>query len=59
MRREVLTPGVPVVAITAYAMPEDRHRILEAGFDHYLAKPVEIKGLLLLVRSLHPDTQNR
>jgi PAS domain S-box-containing protein len=29
----------PFVALTAYAMPEDRNRFLDAGFDHYLSKP--------------------
>lgn len=29
----------PAVAVTAYALPEDRTRLLEAGFDDYLSKP--------------------
>ena len=33
--------GVPVVALTAFAMPEDRERVSEAGFQGFLAKPVE------------------
>lgn len=32
---------IPVLAITAYAMKEDRQRVLGAGFDGYLAKPIE------------------
>lgn len=33
--------GIPVVAVSAFAMPEDRDRASEAGFDGFLAKPVE------------------
>ncbi|HVE70085.1 MAG TPA: CHASE domain-containing protein [Thermoanaerobaculia bacterium] len=32
---------VPVVALTAFAMPEDRERVREAGFQGFLAKPVD------------------
>jgi CheY-like chemotaxis protein len=33
--------GVPVVALTAFAMNEDRERVSDAGFQGFLAKPVE------------------
>jgi len=32
--------GIPIVAITAYAMVDDRDRILSRGFDGYIAKPI-------------------
>jgi CheY-like chemotaxis protein len=37
--------GMPVLAVTAYAMQGDRERILGCGFDGYLAKPIEAKSL--------------
>ena len=36
---------IPVVAVTAYAMKEDTERVLAAGFNGYIAKPID-SGLL-------------
>jgi CheY-like chemotaxis protein len=40
------TQGIPIVAISAHAMVGDKERALEAGFDGYLTKPVNIATLL-------------
>lgn len=42
-----------VVAVTAHAGPQDRHRFLEAGFDDFLAKPFRIDDIRALFRRLH------
>ncbi len=42
----------PAVAITAYAMPGDRERFLDAGFDYYLSKPFTKQDLQSLVQTL-------
>jgi two-component system, cell cycle response regulator DivK len=36
---------VPIVALTAFAMSEDRERALRSGFDGYLSKPISIRDL--------------
>ncbi len=43
---------VPIVAFTAYALPGDRERFLNAGFDGYLSKPFTKQQLLSLLSEL-------
>ena len=45
LRAEALPAGVPVVAVTALAMAEDRDRASRAGFDGYLEKPISPRAL--------------
>jgi CheY-like chemotaxis protein len=45
------TAGVPVVAVTALAMKDDRERVLRAGFDGYLEKPISVRALPDQVRA--------
>ncbi len=48
--------NVPAVALTAYARSEDRLKIILAGFQMHMAKPVEAAELLTLVASLAERT---
>lgn len=50
LRESPRTRGVPVVAVTAFAMREDRERAFGAGFDGYLQKPISIRALPEQVR---------
>jgi two-component system cell cycle response regulator DivK len=45
LRRDSLTATVPVVAVTAFVMAEDRQRASLAGFDGYLEKPISVRDL--------------
>ena len=41
---------VPIVALTAYALEEERQRCLEAGMDDFVTKPIEAESLVKTVR---------
>ncbi len=43
LRRDPRTAHIPVLALTANAMPRDVERGLESGFDRYLTKPINIE----------------
>jgi len=43
-------PNLPIVAQTAFAMQEDKEKILRSGFDGYLAKPLKIKEIIEIVQ---------
>ena len=49
LRMDERTASIPVLAVTAQAMKDDRERFEEAGFDAYLSKPLDIDGLLVTV----------
>lgn len=46
--------GVPIIALTALAMPGDPERCLAAGANAYLSKPVSLKGLVELIEQMAP-----
>ncbi|MEM7351770.1 MAG: response regulator [Acidobacteriota bacterium] len=46
LKADPATRGIPVIALTAHAMAEDRQEALAAGCDDYDTKPVEFKRLL-------------
>jgi two-component system, cell cycle response regulator DivK len=50
LKADPATRDIPVVALTALAMKGDEERILAAGCDGYIAKPVDYKQFLATVR---------
>jgi two-component system cell cycle response regulator DivK len=46
LKSDPATAGIPIIAVTAYAMVEDRKRSLDAGCDDFETKPIELPRLL-------------
>lgn len=51
LRADPATHDVPVLAVTASAMPADRERVRAAGFDAYIEKPINVRDLPVQVRT--------
>jgi len=49
-----LLQSIPIIAMTAHAMPGDRARCLEAGMDDYVVKPIKPKDLFAAIRRVVP-----
>jgi CheY-like chemotaxis protein len=43
---------VPIVAVTAYAFASDKERIMENGFNEYVSKPINVKRLREVVKTM-------
>ena len=60
LRADPRTRGIPVIAVTASVMDQDRRKIPVAGFDGYQAKPIEVMQFVAAVRNAvgSPATAN-
>jgi len=52
LRAETATRGIPVIAMTASVMTNDRQKVLDAGFDAFQSKPIKIKDFVAAVEQL-------
>jgi len=49
LRESEATRAIPVLAFTASVMPQDRREIMDAGFDGFVAKPVNLKEFVAAI----------
>ncbi len=52
LKSDARTAKIPVIALTAHALAEDRARAEEIGFDAYLPKPVEPRTVVRAIREI-------
>ena len=52
LRADPITKSTQVMAVTASAMEQDRKKILEAGFDGYMTKPINVKKFTEEIRTV-------
>jgi len=52
LRVDAVTARIPVIAVTASVMQQDRNLITEAGFDGYIGKPINLKEFIDTVRAM-------
>jgi signal transduction histidine kinase len=56
LRKDAATAGIRLIALTGYGLAEDQRRVLEAGFDLHMVKPVDLATLL--ARLAEPAVQS-
>ena len=54
IRKELKWRKLPIITLTAKAMPDDQQRCIDAGANDYMAKPLDVEKLLSLVRVWMP-----
>jgi two-component system, cell cycle response regulator DivK len=52
LRADPTTHGIPVVAVTASVMAQERQKVMAAGFDGFQGKPISVREMLETVRQI-------
>ena len=52
LKQDDYTKAIPIIGVTAYAMPGDEKEALDSGCDAYIAKPISLDNLLRTIESM-------
>jgi two-component system, cell cycle response regulator DivK len=52
LRADPSTSSIPVIAVTASVMAQERQKVMAAGFDGFQDKPISIRELLQTIREI-------
>ncbi|MEZ4774224.1 MAG: response regulator [Bacteroidia bacterium] len=57
LRKDARNTNLPIFAVTSYALPGDKKRFLESGFDDYFAKPISREEIIPAIRNILAQAQ--
>ena len=52
LKADIVTKEIPIIAVTAHALPKDRERAFEAGCDTFIVKPFSVTKLISEIENL-------
>jgi two-component system cell cycle response regulator DivK len=52
VRQNPALANIPLIAVTAYTMVGDKEKILNAGCDYYLSKPIDTRAFLKIIQTI-------
>lgn len=52
LKSDPVTKGIKIIALTSFAMKGDKEKIMDAGFDYYIAKPVDTRELPRMIQGI-------
>jgi len=54
LRGDPSVAPTPIIAVTAFSMPDDQRKVLVAGFDAYMSKPIEPEAFVAQIEAFLP-----
>ena len=52
LKSDPVTKGIKIIALTSFAMKGDKEKVMDAGFDDYIPKPIDTRNLPRMIQGL-------